>query len=173
MGLFLSNIHIKRKSEVSADDVRVYFLEEMISKGYTQLNEPDDAELRIAIWTPKNSSWITVASDHFNFDDNNDTRVLAEPLSKRFSTSVIAMACIDSDYAFMHLIDTSKKTDGWINSGSPYEGMKLPRRTSVAPWKSVVSNYERFKQSIREKRTAMEIGSEDCYNKRKLWIISG
>lgn len=156
MGLFFSNLHIKRTNELSADAVRAYFTEDMISKGYIQLDGPDDAELRVAIFAPKNSSWITVASDYFNFNDNNDTQTAAEPISKWYSTSVIAMACMDSDYAFMHLIDTSKKIDGWINSGSPYEGMKLPRRTSVAPWKSVVNNFEGFKQSIKEKSAFAE-----------------
>ena len=156
MGLFFSNLHIKRTNELSADDVRAYFAEEMISKGYVQLDEPDSAELRVAIFAPKNSSWITVASDYFNFNDNNDTQAVAEPISRRFSTSVIAMACMDSDYAFMHIIDTSQKIDGWINSGSPYEGMKLPRRTSATPWKSVVNDFERFKQIIKEKSAFAE-----------------
>lgn len=156
MGLFFSNLHIKRTNEISVDDVRTYFTEEMIANGYTQLDKPDDAELRVAICAPKDSSWITVASDHFNFNDNSDTQAAAEPISERFSTSVIAMACMDSDYAFMHLMDTSKKIDGWINSGSPYEGMKLPRRTSAAPWKSIVTDFEGFKQSIKEKDSFAE-----------------
>ena len=93
-----------------------------------------------------------MASDRFDFNDDNDTAAAAGAVSERFSTSVIAMACMDSDYAFMHLINTSQNIDGRINSGSPYEGMKLPRRTSAAPWKSVVSDLEEFKQSI-EKRS--------------------
>ncbi|MBQ8959648.1 MAG: hypothetical protein IJ071_00285 [Ruminococcus sp.] len=150
MGLFLSNLHIQRTSSVSLDDLKSFLAEDMTSKGYTQLDAPDDAEVRVAIYAPKNSSWITVASDCFNFNDNNDTVAAAEPISKRFCTSVIAMACMDSDYAFMHLINTTQKIDGWINSGSPYEGMKLPRRTSVTPWKIVVSNFDEFKQKIKE-----------------------
>ncbi|MBR2284214.1 MAG: hypothetical protein IJ874_07330 [Ruminococcus sp.] len=151
MGLFLSNLHIQRTNSLSVDDLKSFLAEDMASKGYTQPYNSDDGEIRVAIYAPKNSSWITVASDCFNFNDNNDTAAAAEPISERFCTSVIAMACMDSDYAFMHLINTAQKIDGWINSGSPYEGMKLPRRTSAAPWKSVVSSFEEFRQSIKEK----------------------
>lgn len=151
MGLFFSNIHIKKTDSVSVDDLKLFLLEDMTSKGYKQLDNPDVAEIRVAIYAPKSSSWITVASDCFNFNDNNDTTAVAEPISKRFHTSIIAMACMDSDYAFMHLINVSEEVDGWINSGLPYEGIKLPRRTSVTPWKSVVSNFDEFKQSVKEK----------------------
>lgn len=150
MGLFLSNLHIKKNSNVSVSKLKAFLLTDMISKGYTQVDDSENAEIIAAIYAPENSEWISVSSDCYNFNDDHDTKIVAEPISEKFETDVIAMSCMDSDYAFMHLINHSEKTDGWVNSGSPYEGMKLPRRTSASRWKNIVSDFDKFKAIIKE-----------------------
>ena len=58
--------------------------------------------------------------------------------------------CMDSDYLMLNHINTEKHLDGWINSGELY-GENLPRRTSIAPWKSVVCDYEKFSSVVKER----------------------
>lgn len=151
MGAFFSNIHVKKNDVFSKDDLIAMLTENLLAKGYKRLETSDNSESELVIYCSKDSEWISVSSDFYDFCSENDTRLAAEPISDKLNTYVIAAACIDSDYAFMHLVGSNNGTDGWINSGAPYDGMKKLRRTSVAPWKNVVSNYEEFKAAVKEK----------------------
>jgi hypothetical protein len=128
------------------DELSEMLSAEMQSKEYAKLETAENSETELMIYAPDNSEWVSVASDFYNFNDDKDTAAAAVPISDKFGTYVIAAACIDSDFAFMHLLNTADKTDGWINSGTPYEGMKLPRRTSSAPWKKIISDFEKLLQ---------------------------
>ena len=165
MGMFFSNLHIKKTGGFTVDELSEMLTTEMQSKGYTKLDSSENAETELMIYAPENSGWVSVASDFYNFGDDKDTAVAAVPLSEKFGTYVIAAACIDSDFAFMHLLNAADMTDGWINSGTPYEGMKLPRRTSSAPWKKVISDFDKFKAVIKENYTFAE---EVFYNSAEL-----
>lgn len=156
MGLFLSNLHIKKNENIRISELVGFLTDDMKSKGYTQVDTADEAEVVLAIYAPENSQWISVSSDCYNFNDDNDTRSAAEPISGRFGAYVLAVGCMDGDYGFLHLINTSKKADGWINLGSPYEGMKLPRRTSLSPWKNAVSDFDKFSAVAKEKNVFAE-----------------
>ena len=151
MGVSFSNIHAKKNDGFSKDDLIETVTENLISKGYKKLENDENAEAELVIYCPQDSEWISVSSDIFDFCNENETRSAAEPISDKLGTYVIAAACIDSDYAFMHLVGSNSKTDGWINSGTLYDGMKLLRRTSIAPWKKVVSDFDRFKAATKEK----------------------
>ena len=165
MGMFFSNLHIKKNGSFSVTEIAELLSEEMVAKGYKKAEDAQSAETELMICAPENSEWVSVASDFYNFNDDKDTAAAAAPLSEKFGTYVIAAACIDSDFAFMHLLNTADKTDGWINSGTPYEGMKLPRRTSSAPWKKIISDFDKFKAAIKEKYTFAE---EVFYNSAEL-----
>lgn len=156
MGLFLSNLHIKKNNNITISELAEFLIGDLTSKGYIPLDNAEDSEVELAIYAPENSEWISVSSDCYNFNDDKETKAVAEPISGKFGAYVIAMCCMDSDYAFMHLVNTSEKIDGWINSGSIYEGMKLPRRTSVSPWKKIVNDHEKFKIAVKEKNICAE-----------------
>ena len=173
MGRFFSNIHIKKNDNFTIDELRKFLADDMSSKGYKQLENEDNSEISLVIYFPENSKWISVASDAFNFNDDKDTREVIEPVSKNFETDVIAMSCMDSDYAFMHLINYSQNVDGWVNLGELYDGMKLPRRTSASQWKKIVNDMEKFKAIVKEKEDfaedliyssaeLMEMDTEQC-----------
>jgi hypothetical protein len=151
MGVFFSNIHVKKNDGFLKDDLMAMITENLLSKGYKKLKNAENDEAELVIYCPQDSEWITISSDLYDVCNENDTRSVAEPISDKLGTYVIAAACIDSDYAFMHLIGSNNGTDGWINSGTPYDGMKLLRRTSIAPWKNVVSDFDRFKAATKEK----------------------
>lgn len=162
MGMFFSNLHIKKTDSFTVDELSEMLTVEMQAKGYTKLDSAENAETELMIYAPENSVWGSVASDYYCFNDDKDTAAAAAPLSEKFDTYVIAAACIDSDFAFMHLLNTANKTDGWVNSGTPYEGVRLPRRTSAAPWKKAVSDFEKFKAVIKEQYTYAEEVFYNC-----------
>ena len=151
MGVFFSNIQVKKSDSFSKDDLIVSLSENLYSKGYKKLETSENAEVEVMIYCSPKSEWISVTSDIYDFNNENDTRLAIEYISGKLDTYVIAAACIDSDYAFMHLIGSNNGTDGWINSETAYDGMKKPRRTSVAPWKKVVNNFDAFKVATKEK----------------------
>ncbi len=150
MGMFFSNLHIKKNNTITLDSLLQYLIEDMVKKGYTRLESPENSEVTIAIYAPENSSWVSVSSDCYNFNSDEDTRNTAQPISEKFGTYVIAASCMDSDYAFMHLLNSSDKTDGWINSGSVYEGMELPRNTTISGWEKIISDFDRFREITNE-----------------------
>ncbi|MBQ8983906.1 MAG: hypothetical protein IJ079_10005 [Lachnospiraceae bacterium] len=128
---------------------------EMLSKGYILQQGKEDSDVQISIYAPKDSDWVTVASEDFQFIDDNDTKKIGTILSETFQTDVLAVSCVDSDYLFMHLLNVSDQTDGWINIGRPYSG-KLPRRTGLIPWKNKVSDYEKLKSISKQNYTFAE-----------------
>ncbi len=155
MGLCFSNIHIKKNKNFSVEVLMDMLREEMKEKGFNELQSSEEAEISLCVFSSENSQWVSVASDCYNFSDAESTKSAAVPFSEKFGTDVIAAMCLDSDYLMMNLINTEKHIDGWINSGDLY-GEKLPRRTSIAPWKSVVSDYEKFSSMVKDKSVFAE-----------------
>lgn len=104
----------------------------------------------MCIYCPENSSWVSVASDCYDFGSAESAKTAATPFSEKFKTDVIAAMCTDSDYLMMNLINTEKHLNGWINQGELY-GEPHPRRNSFVRWKSVVSDYEKFSSVVKER----------------------
>ncbi len=154
MGMFFSNIHIKKNEQFSSDALIEMLKQQMAEKGHIEQKDPDEAEIGICVCDPEGSAWVTVASDYYNFGDAESTKAAALPFSEKFGTDVIAAACVDSDFLMMNLINSKKGLDGWINAGNFY-GPK-PRRTSIAPWKNVVSDYEKFSGIMKKEQVFAE-----------------
>ena len=161
MGMFFNNLHIRKNEVYSHDKLIEMLTAEMEQNGYTMLNglktleSGEEPDISIVIYSPEKSEWVSVASDCFNFNTSEDTKAAAFPISEKFGTDVLAAACCDSDYLMMNLINAADGTDGWVNAGSMY-GMKLPRRTRIAPWKGKVTDLEKFKAVVKEKNTFAE-----------------
>jgi hypothetical protein len=154
MGLFFSNVHIKKNEQFNSETLIEMLKQQMTAKGHIEQKSADDAEISICIYNSEESDWVTVASDYFNFSDAESTKAAAMPFSEKFETDVIASACADSDFIIMNLINSKQNRDGWVNAGNFY-GPK-PRRTSLAPWKSVVSDYEKFCETVKSNQVFAE-----------------
>ncbi len=155
MGLFFSNVHIKKNNNFSIEGLMDMLREEMKTKGFDEIQSAEEAEISLCVYSPENSGWVSVASDCYNFSDAESTKAAATPFSEKFGTDVIAAMCLDSDYLMMNLVNVVKHIDGWINSGELY-GEKPPRCTSIEPWKSVVSDYEKFSAVVKDKNVFAE-----------------
>lgn len=59
-------------------------------------------------------------------------------------------ACLDSDYLYLNLIDTTGKVNAWAGIGSgAFYGIR--RRTNLSAWKKKVADFPRFRTSVRKK----------------------
>lgn len=155
MGLFFSNIHIKKNNSFSVNSLIDMLRDEMKQKGFNELPGAEGAEISLCIYYPENSAWVSVASDCYDFGNAESAKSAAIPFSERFGTDVIAAMCMDSDYLMMNLVNVQNNIDGWINSGELYGGI-LPRKTCIAPWKSVVSDFDEFSSIVNEDRVYSE-----------------
>lgn len=161
MGMFFNNLHIRKNEEYNCDKLKEVLIKEMEKKGYALIEDGKEADVSVVIYSPEKSKWVSVASDCFDFNTAEDTKAAALPISEKFGTDVIAAACYDSDYLMMNILNAADGTDGWINIGSMY-GMKQPRRTSMAPWKGKVTEFEKFKAVIKGKNIFAEDAFYSC-----------
>ena len=83
MGLFFSNIHIKKNNSFSIEDLMDMLREEMKAKGFDEIQSAEDAEISLCVYSPENSGWVSVASDCYNFSDAESTKAAATPFSER------------------------------------------------------------------------------------------
>lgn len=161
MGMFFNNLHIRKNEKYSHEKLKKMLIREMENKGYKLFEGAETADVSVVIYSPRESEWASVASDCFAFSTAEDTKAVALPISEKFGADVLAVACFDSDYLMMNLINAADGTDGWVNVGSMYD-MELPRRTSIAPWKGKVTDIEKFKAIIKEKNIFAEDAFYGC-----------
>lgn len=148
MGMFFNNLHIRKNELFHMEQLQELLISDMTEKGCTLQKNAEDAGVSLVIYAPEGSEWVSVASEFFQFDSANDTQAAAAPLSGRFGTDVIAAACNDSDFLFLHLLNTADGTDGWINAGHFYSAP--PRRTKLSPWKSKVTDFAALQAITKE-----------------------
>ncbi len=139
MGAYFSNLHV-RKNDDTKSRVSAFLTEYFGGKGYVGAN-PDTADLAVALYAPENSDWVSICSDAFT---HTDVLALAPKLSEICKADILSVACVDSDYLFVNLLNTEKDFDLWLNVGSSPE-IKKPRRSNVAGWKGHVADHARFK----------------------------
>lgn len=65
----------------------------------------DDADDTAYIYTSDNSDWITVFSDVLEIGDEQTFAEILHSFSKTLNTDALAVACVDSDFLFMNLIN--------------------------------------------------------------------
>lgn len=146
MGMFFSNVHIRLTDAICAADAAEAVTARMIAQGYTVTDaQKPDAEVFICTSA---RPWISVCSDSLDFAGADDTRALIAPLSDSLKTDVLAVACFDSDYLFMNLVNTADGTDAWMNVGRNPDG-PMPRRSNPSAWKKKVRDFDAFKAAVK------------------------
>lgn len=105
MGAFFNNLHIRKNETADVGSVKNEFTEYLKSKGYQPTENGDDADDTAYIYTSDNSDWITVFSDVLEIGDEQTFAEILHPFSKALNTDALAVACVDSDFLFMNLIN--------------------------------------------------------------------
>lgn len=147
MGAFFSNLQIKRNEQLQIDEVKQALVNLLKEQGYTETAEKELADAAVIIAMPKESQWITVCSEVFEFNDSKTSKAYAAWLSLALHTDVLAIACFDSDYAFLNLINESNQTDAWANIKTTPD-LHAIRRTGVTAWKKIVTDTQQFKACL-------------------------
>lgn len=154
MGLSFSNIQIRR-TEKAPDFAQIAVI---LTEGWdvSAVDSEEEADIMLSVFTMSDSPWITVCSDLID-GGFEELGAKARRLSETLQTQTLAMACLDSDYFCMNLIDAANGADLWAANGRMTEG-KAPRRSSFAPWKRYISDIEAFKRTMRGKY----VFAEEC-----------
>lgn len=154
MGMYYSNIHIKKNGKCNTNSVRDFIVAELKKKGFEATKKADNC-VTVALLQPDDSDWITVSSELYQFNDYDGAKQLADVFSKKMETDVITAFCSDSDWAFIGLFNSKQEEDGWINVGLDYEG-KFKHELSVEPWKRVVSDEKKLSEMVQKNRGQAE-----------------
>lgn len=149
MGTSFSNLQVRRTDKLNTDTIAKAVSALLEQQQYKAVPDQNEADITVIIYNG-DSPWVSVCSDGIEISDDKTSEALLRPLSAELDTDVMAISCFDSDYLFFNLINEAEKINAWANVGSPPEG-RLPRRTVFVPWKSKVSDLEKFKSIIRKK----------------------
>lgn len=155
MGQWFTNISVRKTGNVSIGTVREYWINTLAGKGFTVVEDGSTADCCAALITSTDSEWITLASDFISLENPDDASDMLRHISGTLSSDALGIACFDSDYGFMNLINAKEKLDAWVNIGSAAE-FGVRRRTGLRRWANKVSDFEKFSAAARSGRVFAE-----------------
>lgn len=153
MGSWFSNIHIRVNETAGPEAVETYLRRLMAAQGYLSAASGDEADGAVAIIPGE--GWTTVCSDLLNFEGPDAMAELAGPLSGELRTDVLGIACFDSDYLYLNLINQEEKVNAWLGIGSA-AGLGIRRRTGIKAWAGKVREHGHFSACAKEKYVCAE-----------------
>ncbi len=151
MGTYFSNLHLRMKRDVAAEGVAEVVTGYFVGRGCVPATE-DTADMTVSVFAPKSGGWLSVCSESFSYED---VLALAPGMAEQFQTDVLSVACFDSDYLFLNLVNVIEGVDAWLNIGTSCE-IKAPRRSTLARWKPKVADFEAFQAAAKEKHVFAE-----------------
>lgn len=145
MGLFFSNIHVRRNTQANVGSVQKYFVDSLCRKGYHPVDTEVEADVALYLYDA-GGEWISVCGDTIEFEAEESIGPDLTLLSKEFSTDAMAIGCFDSDCLFLNLIDAERQVDAWAKIGR-FEGIR--RRSNPSEWKGKVTDLVAFKKALK------------------------
>jgi hypothetical protein len=155
MGLFFTNMHILKSKEFDKGKLKDLIIKYMTDEGFALEESEETSDISVAIYEPADSSWISIATDAFEFDSLEKIRKMVQPFSAVGGNYVITAACYDSDFLQLSLTNIVNNQEGWINIGHPMEVPQLTK-TSLSTWKEIVNDFERLKEITSTKHIFAE-----------------
>lgn len=155
MGSWFSNIHIRKKGNVTAEIISECITKIMTGQQYQPIALEKDADAVVAVLSREDSQWISICSDSFAHDDPESCMRTVAPFSSELHTDVMGISCFDSDYLYLNLINTEDKTDAWIGIGKGKE-VGIARRNNLAAWKKKVADYQGFSAKSKQQYVIAE-----------------
>ena len=149
MGSWFCNLQIRKKENVTKDAVLGALVEFMKNRGYLPVEKAEEANATVAIVADTQCPWISVYSDGLMHDDSDSCSAIATPVSARLHTDVVGIACFDSDYLYLNLVNADEEVNGWVGIGKGAE-LGIKRRNSLTPWKKKVADYPAFSAAAKE-----------------------
>lgn len=161
MGSWFSNIHIRKKENITKETVSVYICQMMEEKKYQPAASAEEADAVVAVVSEEGDAWVSVYSELFVHDDPESCAALAAPVSLALNTDVLGIACFDSDYLYLNLINPSQKLDAWVGIGRGAD-VGIKRRNSLTAWKKKVADYPAFSAGAKAGYTCAEMFLQDA-----------
>ena len=149
MGSWFCNLQIRKKEGVTKDAVLESVAEFMKNRGYLPVEKAEEADATVAIVADTQCPWISVYSDGLMHDDPDSCSAIATPVSARLHTDVVGIACFDSDYLYLNLVNADEELNGWVGIGKGSE-LGIKRRNTLTPWKKKVADYQAFAAAAKE-----------------------
>lgn len=137
MGSWFSNLNIRKNETVTVDAAAEQLTNWLGERQYEPAASAADSE------------WITVCTDLLTLEEPEQFGTLGTALSASLHADVLGIACFDSDYLWLNLLNAHEKIDGWVGIGDG-KTIGLTRRNKLTPWKKRVRDYERFSQCAKE-----------------------
>lgn len=148
MGSWFSNLHIRKSEEVSKEAICNCVKNSLAKQGYTSVENMQEADVTVAVVEPQNSQWISICSEIFAHDDPDSCKAVATPLSSQLLTDVLGIACFDSDYLYLNLINADENADAWVGIGAGKE-LGISRRNNLTAWKKKIVDYLAFSAAVK------------------------
>lgn len=150
MGSWFSNIHIRKTDHITEETISECVTRIMCGQKYHPIPSEEDADAVVTVLSFEDSQWISVCSHSFAHDDPESCARVAAPLSSELHTDVMGIACFDSDYLYLNLLNTDEQIDAWVGIGRGKD-VGISRRNNLASWKKKVADYKDF--STKSKHT--------------------
>lgn len=145
MGMWFSNLHIRKHEMTTAEAVEQAVCKLMDKKGYCPALSEQDAEVAVAILSSDRSQWFSVHSEVLMFEQSDDFAEMAIPMSTELQTDILGISCFDSDYLYLNLIHAELKKDAWLEIGEDLD-YEIGRPTELAAWETEVADFPRFSE---------------------------
>lgn len=155
MGSWFSNLHVRKTGELSKDRICSCISSLLTEQGYTLAANMEEADVTVAVVAPNNSRWISICSKAFAHDDPDSCKAIAMPLSSRLHTDILGIACFDSDYLYLNLINADENVDAWVGIGAGKE-LGITRRNNLTAWKKKIANNLNFSVTVKKEYICTE-----------------
>lgn len=148
MGSWFTNFQIRKSGEIGKEQVSNCLIASLAEQGYLPAEDMQEADAAVALVEQENSQWISLCSSLLAHDDPESCKALALPLSAQLHTDVLGIACFDSDYLYLNLINADEKLDAWVGIGAGKE-LGITRRNTLTAWKKKVADYPAFSAAAK------------------------
>lgn len=154
MGSWFANISVRKNGRVQPEDILRCVSAHMVGLGYASAASPEEADASFVVCTRPESRWFSVYSDVLE-PGMPTCAALTASMSEELGTETLEIACFDSDYLYLNLIDSAGKVNAWAGVGSA-AGLGIKRRSGLSAWQGRVEDFPRFRESLRQKRVCAE-----------------
>lgn len=149
MGNWFANLNIRKSSSATIDAVSEQLTKWLREQQFEPAASAEDADGAVVLLTAEDSEWITVCTELVHLEEPEKFGMVATAVSEALHGDVLGIACFDSDYLWLNLINAREQTDGWLGIGSGKE-LGFTRRNKLSPWKKKVHDYACFTQCVKE-----------------------
>lgn len=149
MGSWFSNLNIRKSETVTVEAAAQQLLAWMQGQQYEPVPTAAESDGVLVLLTAEGSEWITVCTDMLQLEEPGQSAALGTAISGALCTDVLGIACFDSDYLWLNLVNAGEQADGWVGIGSGRE-LGFTRRNKLTPWKKKVHDYARFARCVKE-----------------------